>query len=1754
MNKYSLIKKLMFVVLIITFMLIFFNTNSCEAYGSYLWMKRIPGYQGLIDAWNGKETSVGNIIMTVDKESNIQDYKDLILEGLKAKKGSELTEEEKAQALSSSMYLVRNSDEVYCVQHEASMYPQDYIITHFIRIEGKKVTVYQHTSNTERPIDSNNEIPRERKYSLDGEYDENAVLAYLLNSPSIGRGYGFWSGPRQYAIRHYFTTWIKEVGEKVGVGTLWGWDPALDRFGNPEWVAPGEAFIKEAESSVNSGSYSPASVEIKSPNNKKITLNKITSELKTTINFTGTLSINVTNVNNRNISNDIIYKQDNKEVSVSQIKPNKELTIINNSGTRIKNIRFSTSNTVYSANIWLAKSKGYFVDQVVKDGAGKPVSASQRFMVVDRDTADSSDYDDLTVDYDNGDLIINKVDEDNQSINLNGAKFIIKNQNGNWLTKVNGSYGETTTQSSATVFETNDDGKTTDLKLLPDGNYQIYEVDAPGKYDKTLQQFGNNTYDLTNQYIYWGEVTVSKGEDTTPTISNKLYGKITINKMDYDKTINKEANSELNGAKFKLHVGDFKFVGLKNGEWVYDATFSEAYVFETGSTDSNCKWVTATNGSVTIKKLKLNITYEIWEVDAPENYDLTMQKDYKIISDDTGQQYGYVLCNKKLITANDLEGEFYITNRLYGAIKINKTVQKIGKQDPLDGAKFKICINDGQNHFLGMDSNGNWTYDATWDTAEVFTTGGTDTRKWVVVENGCVIIKRLDMYKTYGIIESETPLGYNIIKQDDYITSFGNVNSDMVYNSDKHSVTLNVANTPQNINFINKKIIDIDGYVFEDVPDGKANVTDNEYNAGTNDRLLSGIKVHLKNTNGLDLTAITDSNGYYKFTDIDYYANDLDNGYIEFEYDNKNYTTVEINDAKDTATTKYSKAKPYTITENELIDNNLTGTEGALPGRAVTEGKVQKLEEYIDNANYKITNVNLGLLEKIEPEYAVSENLEYIKLKMKGYTYTYKYGDSVATNSPYAPTVNNQTGAKTFSAAIYPTDVAYNSKNAEASDKLQVYVVYSVSVKNTETLNIKDKYVEGKLYLDSLENSFDKERYSLCNNENNSDNKDFALWSINGDKAKYDVNNANSPYKDGLLPNEIKTSYIQFKMKDEAVQKILNKQLREQDIQEAPSVTNVMAYHEYIRADRVWNHNTNKASSSARYMEYNGVKGTYNDVIDRNVKETCYVHKSISLPAKSSDLYIRFSLGQARKLTGTVFEDTLTEKSKKQDGSDESKDVNLGNGILDAEETGRAQDVKVELLNSAKQKTALYKVNTQTGAVTETSEAVVTTKAGEKYEFEGVVPGYYYIKFTYGDGTQKMMPANEAISAIEYRSTIVNTSDNGGIIRNAMEANDAAIQDAQNKLVADYKNESAKKLVEWYKYLDKDYSTAIDSLEQRKQFEDLKATSDGRILDKDSKDVTDTISKINVDAFTPIIGISIENDLNNETVVGVNKNEFSKFNFGLIKPTPTVTTIEKKITNVKLIGQVGTTIVSANPTDKMQNYITALDSIAGGSVYAKLEIDPENIYGSSLETSYEVTVKNESVKDYIEKVEEGNSEYGTFYKYGIITDNATLKKVTIDEVVDNLDQKYNVKSLPETTTQTVTKSETKYNGNTINIEPSTNTTKIIDDDGTEKTVTEVKISGWESLETSETSTINYTVTSLISRENDDTKYENGTKITLISLDKLTTLKSDLGEAKLTKLTITPTTGRNRNNMYLISAFIGLVVVAIGVGLINKRIS
>ena len=1154
-----------------------------------------------------------------------------------------------------------------------------------------------------------------------------------------------------------------------------------------------------------------------------------------------------------------------------------------------------------------------------------------------------------------------------------------------------------------------------------------------------------------------------------------------------------------------------------------------------------------TSGKYTLNNKQFYLAVETSKLPSDGKYTVTIKQDkfeyynsrIVVCVGNQQQQTGLYLYDNDPHT---VEGEVSWTLKRKGLVnmQIIKKDKTTGKE--IFGGKFKIyaVLKDGTKGWLSGNADGEKTY-------------GNNATEYPSATN----IEKLKT-GTYYIYETEAPKGYDITKQDGYHQAgegSDSLTGDWVYLGKQEMQGYRSTSNPYKFEAFNKKIVnELEGMVWVDEPDTKANETDNIYQEKSKDTLKEGITVNLYDANkGLLAVTKTDAQGRYKFTsknapsytgeDKNIYYWDLENAYVEFIYNNKTtynddgtvkeYGYVTVNPFVGTDETVNSKAQEYTITKEKLNDNNLTGTEGANPGRAVT----QSLTPYFNEETFKISNINLGLLEQYDPDYSVDENLAYIKVKMKGYTYTYKYGDAPASTSTNVPTVNEQNSAKTFTGKIYPTDIAYNVANQ--TDELQVYVVYSIDVKNLETMYVDNVYTEQRLYLDSLVNTYDTSRYQLCNNENNEDKTDFALWSDIGDgKASYDVKNENSAYKNGMAKQEISTSYIQFKLKDEALKKILEKSLTEEDIENAPTIASATGYHEYLRTDNAWVHNE-------EVRAFDGVKGLNIYPVSNAAQKKYYVHKSISKSRSSADLYLKLSLGDARKISGTVFEDTKTTESQ-------NENTNIGNGILDQNEANRAQDVTVELLNADKQTVSkLYKENN--GQVTYNPDgtlpdAKVTTQVGGNFEFEGVVPGYYYVRFTYGDGTQKMMPAGTDIKSNDYRSTIINTETNGAgdIIKDAMETKETELNSIRETLPTN-QTDAQKRLVEWYKYLNNNnYSTAVDDLTQRGLTDNYKYTDDGKVYDASGNEVTNYPTNIN--SYTPMSSISIENDTNTSTDEGnMHKSNYDGFNFGLIEQPDTTIKLDKKITNVKFTTQTGTTLVSANPTDKSAQYLTALDKVTGGSKYAKMEMDQSMIYGSEIETTYDIEIENTSPKDYIE--EQGTDEFGDYYYYGTITRTAQLKKVTVNEIVDELDEKYNYDERNTTSYATVNKPN-----ETAEEIPITITKTNADGTTSTETNNQLKITGWKEFESGTKEHISYTVTSLLSSD-DDTSYTNKAKVSTITIDKLNGLKSTFNWERTqdtTTITITPPTGSDKRPIYWVAGTIGLIVLAGGIVFIKKK--
>ena len=569
-----------------------------------------------------------------------------------------------------------STTEMYCVQHGAGTNTSDYQIKHFIQIKGNKVTKYEGIGGGLQAKNITN--------------SSNAILAYILNEPVSGEGYGFNSYARHYALRKHFSTWIDNVGRSMGIEEKWKWGSDL---GN-EFKDKGEEFYKKARQ--EAGANNAASIKA-----AKKTINvKKPNPIPITLTFNGTLSsITVKDENDTTINNNQLeFKQDNRIVSLGEIKSGRVFYMKSKNNQSPEEITFKVENSgVYYANIWLVETTGYLRQYALYTYNKDKKQESQRYMIVEHGKEKTSAKVTIKVNYEDASITINKVDEDNPNKDLEGAKFIIKKPNGKWLTvNDDGTYGESSNKDNAKIFRTSNTGQTK-IKAIPNGRYEIYEVGAPIGYQLSLQiGYNGAAYDTTNKWVYQGPITIRNKEPVSIEITNKLYkGTIRINKRD-------PLGNALDGAEFILYLGGNKFLGKNDDDsWNYAATRSNAFKF------------TTTDGTIRITNLQIR-TYYIWEIDAPDGYELKKQDGYKTTyeyEDANGKKqtvnfkYVYNSTDHKVkLTKDTTSKTVKFVNIQEGSLTITKKDADTGEN--LDGAQFIIHL--GKNKFLGKNSKGNW--------------------------------------------------------------------------------------------------------------------------------------------------------------------------------------------------------------------------------------------------------------------------------------------------------------------------------------------------------------------------------------------------------------------------------------------------------------------------------------------------------------------------------------------------------------------------------------------------------------------------------------------------------------------------------------------------------------------------------------------------------------------------------------------------------------------------------------------------------------------------------------------------------------------------------------------------------------------------------------------------------------------------------------------------------------------------------------
>ena len=1202
-------------------------------------------------------------------------------------------------------------------------------------------------------------------------------------------------------------------------------------------------------------------------------------------------------------------------------------------------------------------------------------------------------------------------------------------------------------------------------------SYSVYEVEPPEGYSLKLMP----TYIDENggMVVCRENVTLKPGENVTINIPNRSSAGFRIIKQGETEGDEDFIDNVSLDAGFQIYNASTK-------QWVVgnDRTIDEDGIYSyTSFSLSNTmptEPIYTTEGTLEVTGLSKG-RYYIYEAEAPYGYDLEGQDGYR--QDPSGltlgQDNGWVYWGYVDVNTTIVDVEKPFVN------KITVGNLEIIKQDPNKSTQsemktgFKIYYND-ESQWLYLDNNEDIQYTSNQSDASILYTTYDSENKINSLELGGL------KEGTYTIYEVVAPDGYYLEGQ----TGFDETNN---------WVNCGTVELPSNnmasITIDNYDTINISGYVWVDVPQSK----DNDYNSiyDDNETRLEGITVKLVNkSNGSVVsTTTTGSDGSYIFEKV--LIGQIDELYIQFDYSGteyKQYIPVAFNNSNAAGSRAlYDEVPEY--------DANLSGIVSTYQGttQESTYGLSGTLySNFYNSSNNTLENINLGIKELPNTDYTLEENVADAVITIgdgtSGWSYTYEYGGRGTIISDSMPTVNWEdysNGIYASSVDIYPSDIAYAEMTG---NDIKVTVTYRIDITNTENFNITELYVEKALHITSLTDEFDTTRYELADSN----------WTASGNTATITNEYLNEIYGNGGLGiEETGTAYITFRLTEQAILDILNNP--EGIIENNPTKATSIAHHEYERRDYSWNNNL--TATQTHYTE--------------------------SQTKEDDAPYLRFELAEDRQASGTLFED--------EDVTSNAEIV--GNGEYDEGEN-KVSGATVELIDSNTNSTAkLYTINTSltpgsAGYYVE-SDAIFTTGTDGTYALTGIIPGDYYIRYTYGDGTQIIEAGgNTNVAVGEYKSTIVSNE----VIKQALEDDTNSNKDS------------------WYKEIaGENYSVAVDNLDIREEYNE-------KVLNNESLDDNKTIyAESALFEIAPI----------------VSSEETNGFNFGIIKLPEQKLTLDQIITNITLTNSQGNVILSGEPGVDVMSGVTTPDLVDGGngSAYVRIELDQQETYGSKLTITYEVIVTNESELNFYE--EETSEYYGWYYKYGDKTD-AQEVTITANEVLDYLDPTLTyVSSDPENMVEELTKENENWYGEDGN---------IVDNNDKIKTAVEeqeaymeyeytreenyekiLSITEWEELQSiytedegAQTSdVVEITAERLLTIEDDDMNFI--TTVEIITPDPspepLIPKEIELPDPEDAVTEITPPTGANMQNIviYSIAGIVSLITIGIGIVLIKKKV-
>lgn len=976
-----------------------------------------------------------------------------------------------------------------------------------------------------------------------------------------------------------------------------------------------------------------------------------------------------------------------------------------------------------------------------------------------------------------------------------------------------------------------------------------------------------------------------------------------------------------------------------------------------------------TNGVATINNLNKNGKYTIYEVDNPnpgyieadiDNPSGTMTVTVSTI----GQTVNTTMTNKRLFQ-----------------LKIKKIDQDSKK--PIANIGFIVyCPGKGYVKDGRMA-----TYVQDKKQATIYKTDA----------NGEVIVKHLPDKTTYTVYEVINPhFGYKEVSIDSPL-EIGKI------------AATEYVDTIQSI-LNNKRIyVKLSGYAFEDGISGKQSERNGTWDNNVVDKRLKNITVTLKKVDGSILdTRVTNTikntkgnseEGAYLFGDYQRDKNakkikieDLKGATIEFEYNgmcyksvkvqpnadngnkatddkarpefNNTFATIEKGIAKNpsgnkTHDIKYSyknhkstveyggkyqygyNGQKYPISgiskQYMLKANTKDATPNKLLGQKIT------LDEIYKQGIEEVPNINLGVQEREMPDTALVQDIDNAQIRLNGYTHTYNYNQRFENPNGFdgdgfnaSVKFGNKYGTVPYTREIYSSDIVYN-KQPGNEGKLQVYITYKVALRNESTT----LYTQ----INEFSNYFDQ-RYNVV-----------SIKDSEGNKLNYNQVEERNGYKQirvkanqKLNHETVKYVYIEYQLNNEAVNSILNQTAT------LNSVSEVTSYSTYDEKGF-----TNRYAGIDKDSEPNtavpGNKDTYEDDTD-------------SAPS------LLVTPKEARVIKGTVWEDNAIEQLLKKSGYDKER---KGNGKLDAKEN-LVEKVKVELLtdkgNNNYEISKLYQFNKTTKEEKVVGEAITNTNSKGEYEFNGIIPGKYVLRYTYGNESVIYNPNGTKVTEVNperYKSTIYRNGDKA----EAESTNEYWYRNETGNAVrlSDAKDEIG--IYEEGTYQDTNRKNIVEQRTTQEVINNKIATQDNKLKA--------------IEANTRRFDIKLEYDVNLDNIskYGADlKFVFDNIDFGIIKRPIQALDVRKEISFVEVVLANGQTIISGDPRKDDIPYVKFLPD---GNVY--IEIDNEIMQGATITVRYEIIVNNTKCE-----IDYNNKDY---YHYGIVPQgHAGWKIATVTDIFD----------------------------------------------------------------------------------------------------------------------------------------------------------